>query len=92
MNKTFTLTQASPESDVLKHDGGRITVLCDGTFDGGIVKLQLQANGVGFIQLTDDDFNISSTDVLNVNLPANCEYKILVDSPVGTTSVDVTIL
>jgi hypothetical protein len=92
MSKTFTLTQTSPESDIFTHRGGRITVLCDGTFDGSSLNLQLRANNVGFIQLTNDDFNITSADVFNVNLPAYSEYKIIANSSTGSTNINVTIL
>jgi len=89
---TFTLTQASDESPVYEHSGGRPAILVAGTFGSAQVKLQVKANGVGFIQLGDDDFNITAEDVLNVNIPAYCEYKVVAVGATGTTSLNVTIL
>jgi hypothetical protein len=89
---TFTLTNSSPESEEFEHSGGRISVLVQGDFDSCSVGLQLKANNVSFIQLSDDDFRITDDDVLNVDLPAYCTYKIVADSVGISTGLNVTIL
>tara|TARA_R110000868_G_scaffold410443_2_gene698485 strand:+ start:528 stop:803 length:276 start_codon:yes stop_codon:yes gene_type:complete len=88
----FNLSNATTESQIFNHNGGRITVYMSGIFDGGSIKFLSRANGVGFIQLTDDDFNVRFDDVLNVSISANSEYKIIMVGAGASTFVNVAIL
>jgi len=87
----FTLNETVTESDIFNHKGGLVTVFIDGIFDGASIKFQAKSDDVGFIQLTDDDFNVADADIISVDkLPSNCDYKIVIVDAVDTTSVDVS--
>lgn len=88
----FSLTQTNPESDIFRHTGGVLTIILNGVFDGASVKFLVRANGVGFVEATEDDFNITTNDIKNVRFNSNIEYKLLISNPTVTSNVEVAII
>jgi hypothetical protein len=89
-NKTFSLTSASPTSDTFTHKGGNLTILMDGTFDNGAIKFVCEANGIT-VQLTNDDFNVRTTDAINLQFASSINYYLDLQGAGGSADVNVTI-
>lgn len=89
-NNTFSLTSASPTSETFTHKGGNLTILMDGIFDGGAIKFIAEVNGIT-VQLTDDDFNVTNTDAINLQFASSVNYFLELQGGAGSSDVNVTI-
>lgn len=86
----YTLTQSSPDTGEILHKGGEIEIIISGTFGGASVKMQVWHDLSNIVNLTDDDFNVTSDDVRRVIVAANTHYKIFANSATGATSINVS--
>lgn len=86
----YTLTQTKPDTGDVIHKGGEIEVIVSGTFGGASVKMQVWHQDSEIVNLTDDDFNITSDDVRRVIVASNTHYNIFADGATGTTDIKVS--
>ena len=86
----YTLTQSSPDTGEILHKGGELEIIISGTFGGASVKMQVWHSNSNVVNLTDDDFNVTSDDVRRVIVAANTHYNIFANSATGATSINVS--
>lgn len=83
--EAVTLTETVPGPVELK--GGRYGVLCQATFGGGSVKLQVQLPDGTFVSVVAaTDFTANSTAMVTVDLPPG-QYKAVVTTATGVKLV-----
>lgn len=84
--ESFILTETTPGPVELK--GGRYGVLCQATFGGGSVKLQVQLpDGATYVSVAAaTDFTAASTSMVTVDLPPG-QYKATIVTATGVKLV-----